>query len=47
MFLLHGYPPAALADIFHRSQFIFAYMGMVNAGGSAEAALFFVAAGIA
>jgi hypothetical protein len=47
MFLLHGNPAASTADIFHSRQLILAYMGMVNIGSTAEAALFRVAAGIA
>jgi len=47
MFRLHGYPTAAATDIFHCCQFILAYMGVIDAGGAAEAAIFRVAAGIA
>jgi hypothetical protein len=47
MLLLHGYPPAAVADIFHGRQFVFADMGMVNTGSATEAAFFLIAAGIA
>ena len=47
MLLLHGYPPAAFADIFHCRQFVFTDMGMVDAGSTAEAAFFLIAAGIA
>jgi hypothetical protein len=45
--LLHGYPPAAFADIFHCRQFVFADMGMVDTGSAAKAACFAIAAGIA
>jgi len=47
MFRLHCYPTAAPADIFHCCQFILAYVGVVDAGGAAEAALFRIAAGVA
>jgi hypothetical protein len=43
----HGHPAAAAANKFHGSQFILAYMGMINTRGTAEAAIFFIAAGIA
>ena len=47
MLLLHGYPPAAFANIFHCRQFVFTDVGMVDAGSTAEAAFFLIAAGIA
>jgi hypothetical protein len=47
MVFFHGHPAATAADKFHRGQFIFAYMGLIHTWGAAEAALFFISAGIA
>jgi len=47
MILFHGHPAAATANKFHRCQFILAYMGLINTRGTAEAAFFFITAGIA
>jgi hypothetical protein len=47
MVLFHGHPAAATANKFHRRQFILAYMGLVDTRGTAEAAIFFITAGVA
>jgi hypothetical protein len=47
MVLFHGHPAAATANKFHRRQFILAYMGLFNIRGAAEAAIFFITAGVA
>jgi len=47
MVLFHGHPAAATANKFHRRQFILAYMGLVDSWGTAEAAIFFITAGVA
>jgi hypothetical protein len=47
MVLFHGHPATATTDKFHRRQFILAYMGLVDTWGTAEAAIFFITAGIA
>jgi len=47
MFLLHGYPAAALTNIFHGRQLVFADMLGVSLRFPAEAALGFVVTGVA
>jgi hypothetical protein len=47
IFLLHRYAPAATANIFHRSQLVFAQMGVIRLRSPAEAAFGFIAARIA
>jgi len=47
MILFHGHPAAATANKFHRRQFILAYMGLVDTWSTAEAAIFFITAGVA
>jgi hypothetical protein len=47
MVLFHGHPATASTDKFHRRQFILAYMGLVDTWGTAEAAIFFITAGVA
>jgi hypothetical protein len=44
---LHGYPAAAIADIFHLRQFTLAHMFGLNVGCAAEAALLGISAGVA
>jgi hypothetical protein len=47
MFLLHCHAPAAATNKFHRSQFIFALMGVIRFGGTTETAFGLIAAWIA
>jgi hypothetical protein len=44
MTFFHGHTPASGADVFHGSQFVFAHVGGIDGGRSAEAALGFVTA---
>jgi hypothetical protein len=47
MVLFHGHSATATTDKFHRRQFILANMGLINTRSTAEAAFFFITAGIA
>jgi len=47
MALFHGHAAASLTNIFHGSQFIFAYMAGIHTGGSAKTAIGPISAGIA
>jgi hypothetical protein len=47
MALFYSHPATAIANKFHRGQFILAYMGLINTRGTAEAAFFGIAARIA
>lgn len=47
MFLLHGYPAAALTNIFHGRQLVFADMPGIDLGCTTETALGCVPTGVA
>jgi hypothetical protein len=47
MLLFHGHPATTIANKFHGRQFILAYMGLIDAGRTTEAAFFCITAGIA